>query len=342
MLTQDAPIYWPPPDVAGVSFGYMLSRAVHICATLGVADRLHQGSKTADELADELGVHGPSLARLLRTLAEFGFFSVHGDRFALNGATVPLCRDAPNSVVDLVLSTHADWQVLAWQNALYSIRTGRSALEQASGHSLFEHLMKHPAEHAQFNRAMQAATRDAAPFLLASYSFTQGSHIVDLGGGDGTLLMMILDANPDCSGTLFDLKPVIDGTPDRSLAEGVASRMAFAAGDLFERVTQGADYYILKHVLHDWDDEQARVILANCRQALPKHGRLLIIESVMRPGIGNRYARLMDLGLLVLTAGRERTEEEFTTLCSQGGLKVCRVLHNPSPFSILEVAVADA
>lgn len=341
MLTQ-ASVHWPPPDVAGVSFGYMLSHAVHICAELGVADLLQNGPKTADELAAELGVHGPSLLRLLRTLSAFGFFAFDGTRFSLNDATAPLCRDAPNSVLDLVLSTHSEWQQVAWRNALYSIRTGRSSLEHATGHSLFGYLLKHPSEHAQFNRAMQAATRGVVPALLETFEFAPGSYIVDLGGGDGTLLTMLLDASPDCTGTVVDLKPVIDGIPDRSLPDSVASRVAFSAGDFFEHVPPGADYYILKHVLHDWDDEKSCVILGNCRQALSATARLLIIESVMREGEGNRYAHLIDLGLLVATAGRERSQTEYESLCSRSGLQVRRVLHNRSPFAILEVVVAHA
>jgi SAM-dependent methyltransferase len=314
-----------------------VSRAIYAAAQLGLADRLADGAKSADELAKATGTHAQALYRLLRALASRGLFTEVAPRhFALTELGAALKSGAPGAARAAVLTLAGDWQWRAWNGFLYSLETGKPAMDKAWDMTLFEYLERHPDDGASFGEAMVAMHGAEAQAVLATYDFAAAKSVADLGGGTGTLLTTILLAHPGLRGLLFDRADTIPAAQTRISALGLAARCETAAGDFFKAVPSGHDIHLLSHVLHDWNDEQSIAILKNCRRAIAPTGRLLIVEIVLPPGDAPHHGKLLDLLMLTVPGGLERTAGEFTGLLEAAGFRLARVIPTATPQSIVE------
>ncbi len=328
----------PEATVMGLLYGGWVASAVHAAAQLGVADALDGGAKTVEEVAQRTATHAPSLGRLLRALASVGLFvEDESGRFALTPAGATLRADAPASTHALALFWKARWHEEAWDQLAYSVRTGEPAFDHVFGAQLFDWFAAHPGEAKVFNDAMTSPSGQSAIAVAARYSFTDVRTLVDVGGGHGFLLGTLLRSNPHLRGVLFDLPEVTSGAPALLAQMGVADRVEIRSGSFFESVPDGADAYILKHIIHDWDDERCHTILSFCRQAMPPGGRVLVVEHVIPPGNDPYPGKILDLEMLAMTArGRERTAEQFRALLRAAGFTMTRIVQTPSPICVVE------
>lgn len=316
------------------------SRALSVAAQLGVADILASG-----EIAAAAGVDGATLRRLLRALVAFGVFEEEApDRFRLNPAGELLRRDIAGSQRAGVLFTAGDMRWQLWLDLLECVRTGQAAVERAFGKTLFERNAQNTEESELFNQAMASYSAALSAPIVAAYDFGSFGCVADIGGGTGRLLADILVANPIARGVLFDLPNVVAAAPPLPAASGVAERCEVVAGSFFDDVPDGADAYVLRAVIHDWDDARAAAILSNCRRAMTSAGTLVIAERVMPEEAEQGRAEdayLLDLEMLVNTpGGRERTEAEFQAILRTAGFGPARVITTAAPVSILDARPA--
>jgi hypothetical protein len=336
MTDQPSTIGIPP--LLRLAAGFWLSQALFVAAKLGLADELAQRARSAAELADAVGAHPEALHRILRALAGTGLFTEDAEgRFGLTPHSHFLCRDAPTSLRDYMLMFGSDWSWRAWGELEHSVRTGKAAVEHALGQSLFEHLAAHP-KHAQvFDAAMVSRGQRQDTAVAAAYDWPASGTIVDVGGGRGSLIAAVLARVPRCRGVLFDLPHVVPAAAKLLDEAGLAARCEVVAGDFFERVPDGAELYLLKQVIHDWDDERACAILDNCRKAMSPQARLLVLEYVLIPDNELSWAKLLDLQMLVLTpGGRERSEAEYRALLASVGLTLQRIIPTDAGISVIE------
>jgi SAM-dependent methyltransferase len=320
------------------------SQALYVAATLGVADLLADGPRSHDELARATGTHAPSLRRVLRLLAAIGVFAEEPDgRFALTPVGSFL-RSGPGSFRAMARLFGGPLVWGAWGDLLTTVRTGEPAIERVFGAGSFEYLERHPEEGAVFDEAMGAFTAMIAVGVAAAYDFSSLRAVVDVGGGEGALLTGILRAHPGLRGTVFDLPRLAEGARRRIGAAGLGDRCEFVGGDFFAAVPAGFDAYILKHVIHDWDDERARRILENVRRAAAPAARVLIVEGVypprIEPSAEARGAAANDVNMLVCTGGRQRSEAEFGALYAASGFRLTRIAPTAGGPSIVEGAPA--
>jgi hypothetical protein len=328
-----------PPQVRLIQMAVAIwtSRAIYAAATLGIADHLADAPQTANDLALATATHAPSLRRLLRALGSCGIVSeCDTGRYALTPLGAALKTGAPGAARATVLTLAGDWQWKAWDEFLFSLRTGRPAMSEALGLPLFEYLASHPSDALHFQEAMVGMHGALAPTVVAAYDFSRFSTAVDLGGGTGSLLTAILQANRDMRGVLFERPEVVPEARRCIDATRLLERCDVVAGNFFASVPRGHDVYILSHVLHDWTDSQALPILRNCRQAISSGGRLLIVEIVLPPGDTPHHGKLMDLLMLTITGGVERTAEEFAHLLGAAGFGLAQVISTSSHDSLLE------
>ena len=328
-----------------LAFAMRVSRALYVAAQFGVADLLAGGSMTSEQLALAAGGHAQSLRRLLRALVAYGVFEEEApDRYRLNAAAELLRRDVPGSQRAGVLFTAGDMTWQLWSDFLESVHTGHAVIERVFGKNVFERHAENSEDSTLFSEAMAAFTAALSPPLIAAYDFSLFKCVADIGGGTGRLLADILTANPEVEGILFDLPDVSTAAPPLLEASGVAGRCKLVAGNFFESVPAGADAYLLKHILHDWDDARAIAIISNCRKAMARNATLLIVERVMpeRAEQGRAAeAYLVDLEMLVHTpGGRERTESEFRAILSAAGFATMRVVPTTTPVSVIEARPA--
>jgi hypothetical protein len=318
--------------------GGWVSQAIYVAARLGVADHLTEGPKSADELARATGAHGPSLYRVLRVLASFGIFTEDREgRFAMTALAIPLRTDAADSIRAIANLVGDPWHWQAWADVLHSVQTGESAFRHVHGQSEFEFFGHHPEAGEVFAQAMTSFAVLTSGAIVAAYDFAGIDTLVDVGGGQGSLLIAILKANPGLRGVLFDLPPVVESARGRLTAAGVADRCEVVAGDLFKGVPAGGDAYLVKNIVHGLEEGQAVDLLRNCAQGMRANGRVLVVETVVPPGNEPSLGKLMDLQMLVMTdGGRERTEPEYSALLEMAGLRLTRVVSTPSPYSVIE------
>jgi len=323
-----------------------MSQAVCAAAELGIADLLASGPRHAQELSRAVDCHAPSLKRLLRALASLDLCTEREDgAFALTELGALLRFNAPQSLRSwTLLCGKYLWPM--WGNLLHSVRTGASARELAGGGNGFAELEHDEQAALVFNRAMAELTRFVAAEVVRCYSFDGMRRIVDVGGGYGALLAAVLHAQPGAQGVLLDLAHAIEGARTQLAASGLAERCQCIAGDFFESVPAGADAYLLKAVLHDWDDERVRLILRNCRNAIPRHGKLLIIERIVPARfeacwLHHAIARV-DLTMLVGFSGRERTEMEFRGLLDASGFRLAGVTPTLLEYAVIEAFPCEA
>jgi hypothetical protein len=313
--------------------GALTVKAIHVAARLGVAELLAGGPKTAAELAEATKTDAVSLGRLLRALSSLGIFTEDtSGRYQQTPLSDTLRKEHPHSIRKWAMMLGARFVWEPCDELHESIRTGRPAFELVYRAPFFKYLAEHPEDAAVFNAAMSSLPAYIEAFV-ASYDFSSFERIVDVGGGHGAKLLAILSANPRLHGVLFDLPSVVEGALALR-SGGVDNRCEIVGGDFFEGVPPGADGYLLSGIVHDWDDEAALKILRNCRRAIRPDGRLLLVETILSPSSDPSRA-LMDVLMMILTGGRERTEEEFRSLLREGGFSLAQVIPTPGA-SILE------
>lgn len=315
---------------------YQKLALLYVAAKLDLADALREGPKQSLLLAQACGVHPAALHTVLRALASLGILTHEADGgFGLAPLGSLLRTDTADSLRDQVI---LEWEVFraARDGLLQAVQTGEPAFTHVFGHGLFEHLAMYPALSRIFDAHMVDLTDQAAASLLEVYGFAKASRIVDVGGGLGALLARILEAYPQASGVVLDLPSVAEGARPYLAALGLTSRCEVVGGDFLQGVPAG-DTYLLSHVLHNWDDDHCVRILRNCRHALAPAGQVLVFERLMPERITRpEPATEADVGMLVLTGGRERTEGEYRRLFAAAGLELTRVLPTGSPRCVLE------
>ena len=341
MSTNAQPTELPPP-VAMLQMiqGFWVSRALYVAAKLGIPDLLKDESKSSADLAQATGTHAPSLYRVLRALDSVGVFAEDDrGRFALTPLGATLRTDVPGSLRYFAVEELGENHYPAWEKVLHSVETGAIAFNHVYGASKWQYMAEHPDEAKIFDAAMSSFSSVVASAVVAAYDFSSSATVVDIGGGDGTLLTAMLKANPQLRGVLADLPHVAEGAQRRIKAQSLADRCEIAMGSFFESAPAG-DTYVLKWIIHDWDDEQSVTILKNCRSAMATNGRILLVEAVIQSGRATSFSKYMDLNMLVMTGGRERTEAEYRALLDSAGLRLMRIIPTHTEMSVIEAAQA--
>jgi hypothetical protein len=330
----------PEAFLMDLASGALLTQALYVAAKLGLADLLAAGPQPVSQLAAATKTHERALYRALRSLVSVGVFSETDLQvFALTPRAEPLRSDAPKSMRSSLIFMGEEWHWRVWSGMLYSVVTGKPAWGYVHGLEVFEYFAANREQADVFNRAMTDNSVVAAPAVVEAYDFTGFTTLADIAGGHGYLLAQILKAAPKLEGILFDVPAVIAGAGALLAKEGVQDRVTTTAGDFF-RAVPAADAYLLKHIIHDWDDERAIRILQNIRAAMREDGRVLIVETVVPEGNEPHYSKLLDLEMLVSPGGVERTAEEYRALLARAGLRLARIVPTASAFSIIEAVSA--
>jgi hypothetical protein len=327
----------PRAQLVQMAMAHWVSRLVFTAAHLNLADHLADGPRTTAELGQLTSTDAPSLYRVMRTLASLGLFtedSTH--RFSLTPLGEALKTGTAGSVRASVLTLAGDHFTKAQEQLTYSIRTGKSGFEKAFGVPLFEWLKNHPAEAAMFNDTMVGLHGAEPVAVAAAYDFSGFETITDVGGSTGNLLTTILGRFPKPRGILFDLPHVVRDAPALIQSRGLSDRINIEAGSFFEHVPTGSDAYMLSHIIHDWTETQCLTILGNCRRAMKPGARLLIIEMVLAAGDAPHPGKMLDIIMLTIPGGRERTEHEYRELLEKAGFRLTRVVPTQSAVSIVE------
>jgi ubiquinone/menaquinone biosynthesis C-methylase UbiE len=320
--------------------GGLAAQSVYVAAKLGIADLLANGPRTVKELADETDTNASALYRVLRALSSMGIFSEGDDeRFGLTPMAELLRSGVTGSLRDCAIFMGEDWHWEVWGKTLYSVRTGNPAWKEVHGQPVFPYFATNQKASKIFDDAMSSFTTLAAKAVVEAYDFSSVSTLIDIAGGHGRLLTGILAANPNMHGVLFDLPHVIAGARESINTGEFASRVEFATGDFFVAVPADADAYIMKHIIHDWDDAQALQILKNIGRAMKPDGRVLLVEAVIAERNKQDFGKLMDLEMLVSPGGKERTAKEYEDLFSRAGLTLTQIIPTNSPYSIIEARV---
>jgi hypothetical protein len=324
-------------DLLRMTNSFQMSQAIHVAATLGIADLLAEGPRTADELAEATGTHAPTLYRLLRALASVGVFAETADAvFVMTPPAEHLRTDVRGSVRDWAIYIGREYYWSSWGRLLGSVETGEPAFPALYGSNVWEYRAVRPEEDTLFNAAMKGLSAGVVRAAARSYDFSKAGVLVDVGGGDGTFLAVILAANPGLRGILLDQPHVVASAGPVLERAGVESRCEIIGGSFFDVMPEGADAYLLKSVVHDWDDPTAMDLLRICRGAMAATGRVLVVEPIIRQGNEPDRARFSDLNMLVMLGGRERTEEDFRELYAGAGLRLTNIIDTGTAFKIIE------
>lgn len=317
--------------------GCLLSQAIHIATKLDIPGLLKDGPKSSVELAQATNTHAPSLYRLLRALASAGIFVEDDQRsFELTPLGQLLRRDVPGSMAaaGLLFGSTLQWETLG--ELLYSLQTGKPSFEHHFGMNIWQYYSSHPEEWELFQYAMSSFSAAESHAILQAYDFSPFQTAVDVAGGQGQLLVSILKAYPAIRGTLLELPDVVRQAEGVFKAADVDGRCEAVSGDMFVSIPADRDLYIMKTVIHDWQDEQARALLQQCHAAMPAHAKLLVISEVIAPANAPDSSKFMDLTMLVSFGGCERTATEFEALFDATGLKLNRIIPTHSPLKIIE------
>ncbi len=335
--TQMNPTRPVQADMLDLITSYWLSCAVHVAARLSIADHLKDGPKRVEDLAVASKSHAPTLFRLLRMLAGSGVFRERADgRFENSPLSDTLRADSPGSMRGFAVMMVDEYNVRPWTDLLRSVQTGESAFERVFGVRVFEHLARNPTQAQEFGESMTSLSQTEGPAVAAAYDFSAFSTLVDVGGGHGSLMGAILAKTPGLRGIVYDRPEVVDVARKQTSSSEIAGRCEFVAGSFFESVPTGADACIMKYILHDWEDELCVRILRNCREAMGTGGRVLVVDNVIPPGNDPHWGKKLDINMLVLTGGRERSEKEFAALFERSGFGLARVIPTACPLSIVE------
>ena len=331
----------PPPPVKMIQMlaGFQISQALYVAAKLGVADQLIDGPRSVAEIAEAIGADPSPLGRLLRTLASLGVFTESEPGvFAVTPLGRTLASDEPGSMRDMALmwmETHYE----PFGRLVDTIKTGVTAADAHYGKPFFDWISQYPDQVSRFTGAMANITTGIKAGAVATYDFNGAGKIVDIGGADGALLAQILAGTPSTTGVAFDLPHVIADAEAAIKGHGLGDRLSAESGDFFEAVPAGADTYLLSLVLHDWDDERAGKILENVRIAAKPGATIIALEPVMPAGDEPHMSKMLDLTMLAMTGGLERTEDEHRQLFERAGLTFQRITPTPTPMSFVVASV---
>ena len=315
--------------------GSWITQGIWVAAELGIADLLIDGPRTAGELAEKTHTHGNALYRVLRALASVGIFAedAHG-RFSLTPLADLLRTDASASQRPFAIMMGAEFHG-AWGELLHSVRTGEQGFEKKFGVPFFQYMTERPERGKIYDAAMTGVHGGETEPMLDAYDFSPFQTVIDIGGGNGLVLAAILQRHPTVKGILFDLPAVVDRARTIISGLGLSDRCQIVGGDFFSSVPVGGDAYIMRHIIHDWDDDEAVAILRNCRGAMNPEGRILVVETVIPPGNEPCFGKWLDLMMLVV-GGCERTEEQYRRLFSEAGLKLNRIVSTALEISVIE------
>jgi O-methyltransferase domain/Dimerisation domain len=327
----------PPIRISLLSQGTIISTSLALAAELGIADLLADGPRSSEELAQATSTHPRSLYRLLRLLCGVGVFTeIQPDSFAQTPLSECLRTGVPGSMRSWLRMIGLKNRHHMQAEALHSIKTGEPVFERVTGMGYFEYHAAHPEEGEIFNQAMNDMGQGGAAAVVQSYDFSGIGKIIDVGGGHGTLIARILQKYPEMTGILFDSPHVAESARESIASAGLAQRCEVVGGDFFKSIPAGCDAYLLRWIIHDWDNERALTILRNCRQAMGERSRLLLIESVIPAGNEFHPGKMLDYIMLLCFGGQERTEEEFDNLLRESDLRLNRVVPTGPHLSIIE------
>jgi hypothetical protein len=321
----------PAQAVQQLATAYWTSRCLHVAAELGVADVLGDEPQTAETIAQSLGVQPAALHRILRALANHGVFQHDGERFAHNESSRLLRTGVPGSLRSLtrMMGLKVHWD--AYRELDSALRTGRPPIAQVTKDGFFPYLADHPEESRLFNEAMAGKSGMQVGLVTAAYDFSAFKTIGDIGGGLGHLLYAVLERAPQARGVLFDLPETI-----ARASESKMPRVSYVGGDFFKDPIPPCDVYMMMTVLHDWSDAESISILKNLQAGAPSGAKLLFIEGVVDPTARNNFILDLDIEMLVMTTGRERTRTEWETMLSRAGFRMTRIISTPTSSSIIE------
>ncbi len=330
----------PEQFLTQIAFGAMMTQALGVAAKLEIADLLKDSPKSVGELAEATATHERSLYRVLRSLASAEIFQETAPQvFANTPFSDALRKDAPNSMHSGVIFMAEPWHYNVWGNMMHSVRTGETAWKETHDAEVFDYFADNSEQAEIFNNAMTDMSVATAPAVVEAYDFSGIETLADIAGGHGYLLAQILKANQNLKGILFDVPPVIAGADALLEREAASERVEKVAGDFFKEVPS-ADAYIMKHIIHDWDDARCTTILKNIHAAMNGAGKVLIVETIVPAGNEPHYSKLLDLEMLTSPGGAERTAEEYGALLAQAGFRLTRIVPTKSPFSIIEAVKA--
>ena len=324
----------PPAQLMKFIVGKWISKPIYVVAELGIADMLTEGPKGIEELSQKSQTHAPSLYRVMRALASVGIFSETEDKqFELTPMAECLRSGAMRSIA---LLFNSEWNDKAWGYFFDSVRTGETAFDRAFGMPVSEWLENNPQAAEVFSEANAVKAAASHRAIVDVYDFSGITTLTDVGGGYGALMAEILIAHPSMKGIVADLPSVVQGARKTIQAQGFEDRCEVVECDFFTEIPSGSDAYLMSHILHDWPDEQCKVILRNCHRAMKPESKLLIVEMVIPPGNEPSVAKLLDLEMLVITGGCERTETEFKELLESSGFTLSRIIPTRENISIIE------
>lgn len=326
----------PPFAMMQMITGYWVSQIVAAVAQLDVADAIADGKNTVEAIAKNAKADPSAMARLLRTAASLGIVKRDAEgRFSTTPLGDTLRSGVPGSMRDMAVAETAPGHWLPWGKLADAVRTGERRTPSVLGKEIWDHYAANPDEGRAFDLAMSGFSSLLAPGIAGSIDVPAGARIADVGGSQGELLTALLGAHPGTTGVLLDLPPVIVRARERITKLGLADRVELVGGDFFASVPS-ADLYVMKHILHDWDDAQCTQLLTSCARAMKPGGRVLVIELVLpdtdQPGL----PPLMDMNMLVMLPGKERTQGEYAALFDAAGLKLTRAIATKTPFVVLE------
>lgn len=342
MDAADSPIH--PASVVQLAKrinGLAQTQLIYVAAKLAIADKVANGGMSIADLARETSTVESRLYRVMRALVTLGLFSESSNGFfELTQAGRPLLTGMSDSLRDLAIMMGSEWSVRSWGNIMYALQTESSAFEGEFGIDLFSYFAQNEKAASEFDNAMTLASTKQANSICAAYDFSRAAKITDVGGGHGHLLSEVLTRNPDLLGVLIERPTLIEAAYDYLNNAGLVSRCEVLAGDFFKNVPSGSDIYILKYIIHNWDDLKATEILKNCRKAISRNGKVLIVDSVLPEKLGFSDVS-HDMQMMVLLGqGRERTLTEFENLLSLAGLSLNNVIPTGSDLTILEAVPA--
>lgn len=319
--------------------GYVPAMCLNIAAKLGIADILKSGPLPAAEIAARAGMNANAVYRVLRLLASFGVFAeTRPQVFALTPPAEMLCSDAPGSLRAMVSWISDPFHFRVFANLPHSVKTGGSAIEHTFGKRAFEYLESDPEERNVFQAAMTNFSSGNVPPIVEAYDFSSIGTLVDVGGGRGYMLAAILRKYPAMRGILFDMPSCFESGEECLEIAGLDGRCWVERGDFFAEIPAGGDAYIMKHIIHDWSDEKAAVILRNCRTALAgkPNGKVLVVDAVVPPGNEPNLAKLIDIEMMAMCESEERNAEQFGKLFAAAGLRLNRIVPTKSHLSVIE------
>jgi hypothetical protein len=328
----------PAEVLMQVATGHFVASALYGVLSAGIPELLKSGSKSVAELAVLAGVHEGALYRVMRALSAAGLFSENPARtFSLTPVSEPLCKDAQNSMRQMALWLTLPFHFEVYGELCHSLRTGETVSEKLYGVPCFDYFARNKEVNDVFNDAMTEFSANVIPAVLEAYDFSglSAKTLVDVAGGHGKVLTEILKKNPGVRGILFDLEHVVQGAVPLIESQGLSDRCSVAHGDFFQAVPPG-DAYILKHIIHDWDDARALAILKNIHAAALPDARLFLVESVMAPGNEPHFAKIVDLEMMLLPGGCERTQQEYRDLLAESGFRLTKVIKTKSPLDLIE------